>query len=139
MHTVVPQVEQEWGRFILDKALGFPQLNLKTREGISRTEKGTQRTCATKILPNFRVNFLVRFASKRFLNPLFYCAVSSNCSENSLVLFVRFFGFGVPFWPLIILALTMSGLLAKVWSARPCNTILHCIAPHRIAESVLVT
>ena len=26
--------------------------------------------------------------------------VPSNCSENSLVLFVRFFGFGVRFWPL---------------------------------------
>ena len=46
-------------------------------------------------LPNFRVNFLVRFASK----PFFYWVVPLNCSENSLVLFVRFFGFGVPFWP----------------------------------------
>ena len=42
---------------------------------------------ATKILPNFRANFLVRFASK----PLFYWIVPSNCSENSLVLFVLFF------------------------------------------------
>ena len=41
----------------------------------------------------FRVNFLVRFASK----PLFYWLVPSNCSENSLVLFVRLFGFGVLF------------------------------------------
>ena len=30
----------------------------------SGTEKVPHRTCATKILPNFRVNFLLRFASK---------------------------------------------------------------------------
>ena len=59
----------------------------------SQTEKVPQRTFATKISPNFRVNFLVRFASK----PLFYWVVPSNCSDNSLVLFVRFFGFGVLF------------------------------------------
>ena len=35
------------------------------------TEKVPQRTCATKIFPNFRLNFLVQFASK----PLFYWAV----------------------------------------------------------------
>ena len=58
------------------------------------TEKVPQRTFTTKISPNFWVNFLVRFFSK----PLFYCVVPSNCSENSLVLFVRFFGFGVLFW-----------------------------------------
>ena len=62
----------------------------------SGTEKVPQRTFATKILPNFRVNFLVQFASK----PLLYWVVPSNCSENSLVLFVRFFGFGVLFPPL---------------------------------------
>ena len=39
-----------------------PSLNL------SGTEKVPQRTFETNILPNFRVNFLVRFASK----PLFY-------------------------------------------------------------------
>ena len=66
------------------------------KEGVSGTEKVPQRTCATKILPNFRVNFLVRFASK----PWFYWVVPSNCSDNSLVLFVRFFGFGVLFLPL---------------------------------------
>ena len=65
------------------------------RVRLSGTEKVPQRTCATKILPNFRVNFLVRFASK----PLFCWGVPSNCSENSLVLFVQFFGFGVLFWP----------------------------------------
>ena len=59
----------------------------------SGTEKVPQRTSATKILPNFRVNFLARFASK----PLFYWVVPSNCSENYLVLFVRFFDFGVLF------------------------------------------
>ena len=64
--------------------------------GISGTEKAPQRTCATKILPNFWVNFLTRFASKY----LFYWVVPSNCSENSLAQFVRFFGFGVLLWPL---------------------------------------
>ena len=29
--------------------------------------------------------------------PLFYWVVALNCSENSLVLFVRFFGFGALF------------------------------------------
>ena len=37
------------------------------------------------------MNFLVRFASKH----LFYWIMPSHCSENSLVPFVRFFGFGV--------------------------------------------
>ena len=61
------------------------------------TEKVPQRNCVTKSLPNIWVNFLVRFASK----PLFYWVMTgnpSNCSENSLVLFVRFFGFVGPFW-----------------------------------------
>ena len=39
-----------------------------------------------EISPNFWVNFLARFASK----PLFYWVAPSNSSENSLVLFVRF-------------------------------------------------
>ena len=55
----------------------------------SGTEKVPQSTCATKTLPNFRMNSLVRFASK----PLFYWLVPSNCSESSLVLFVQFVGF----------------------------------------------
>ena len=38
----------------------------------------TGRTCATKKLPNFRMSFLARFASK----PLFHWVVLSNCSEN---------------------------------------------------------
>ena len=47
------------------------------------------------------MNFLVRFASKTLVlmgNDRF---PPPNCSENSLALFVRFFGFGVPFWLLI--------------------------------------
>ena len=61
--------------------------------------KVPQRTCAKKILPNFRVNFLVRFASK----PLFYWVLPSNCSENYLVLFVRIFWlWGCFFCPLSI-------------------------------------
>ena len=63
------------------------------------TEQVPQRTFATKILTNFRVNFLVRFASK----PLFYWVMPTS----PLKLFRKFFGtvralfcFGVPFWPL---------------------------------------
>ena len=47
-------------------------------EFCSGTEKVPQRTFATKISPNFRVNFPARFASR----PLFYWVVPSNCSEN---------------------------------------------------------
>ena len=38
------------------------------------TEKVPQRNCVTKILPNVRLNFLVRFASK----PLFYCVMTGR-------------------------------------------------------------
>ena len=62
------------------------------------TEKVPQRNCVTKTLPNVRVNFLVRFASK----PLFYWVMTGNPLE----LFRKFFGavralFGFvgPFWP----------------------------------------
>ena len=48
------------------------------------TEKVPQRNFVTKILPNVRVNFLVRFASK----PLFYWIMTSNPLE----LFRKFFG-----------------------------------------------
>ena len=47
-------------------------------------EKALQRTFATKISPNFRVNFLVRFASK----PMF-CWVMTG---SPLKLFRKFFG-----------------------------------------------
>ena len=47
------------------------------------TEKVPQRNCVTKILPNVRVNFLVRFASK----PLFYWEMTGNPLE----LFRKFF------------------------------------------------
>ena len=63
---------------------------LKCLRGLSGTEKIPQRPFATKILPNFQVNFLVRFTSK----PLSYRVVPSNRSENSLVLFVRLLGLG---------------------------------------------
>ena len=46
--------------------------------------KVPQRNCVTKILPNVRVNFLVRFASK----PLFYWVMTGNPLE----LFRKFFG-----------------------------------------------
>ena len=48
------------------------------------TEKVPQRNCVTKNLPNVRVNFLVRFASK----PLFYWVMTGNPRE----LFRNFFG-----------------------------------------------
>ena len=66
-----------------------------THTHTSGTEKVPQRTCAAKIMPNFRVNFLVRF-----VKPLFYSVVRSKCSESSLGLFTRIFGFGVLFLPL---------------------------------------
>ena len=73
-----------------------PETNYHS-QALLDTEKVPQRTFATKISPNFRVNFLVRFASK----PMFYWVngpvTPSNRSENSLALFVRFFGFGVLF------------------------------------------
>ena len=47
-------------------------------------EKVPQRNCVTKILPNVRVNFLVRFASK----PLFDWVMTGNPLE----LFRHFFG-----------------------------------------------
>ena len=43
---------------------------------------------------NFRVNFLVRFASKT----LFYWVAPWTCSQHVLLLFVRLFGFGVFFF-----------------------------------------
>ena len=65
-----------------------------------RDRKVPQRNCVTKILPNVRVNFLARFASK----PLFYWVVTGN----PLGLFRKFFGavrafFGFvgPFWLLV--------------------------------------
>ena len=42
----------------------LPKKNTKRKSG---TEKVPQSTFATKISPNFRVNFLVRFASKTFV------------------------------------------------------------------------
>ena len=48
------------------------------------TEKVPQRNWVTKIAPNVRVNFLVRFASK----PLFYWVMA----DNPLEMFRKFFG-----------------------------------------------
>ena len=64
-----------------------------------RDRKGTPKnfTCATKFLPNFRVNFVVRFVSNP---PLFYCAVPSNCSVGAVRAMFWLWPFGVPFWPL---------------------------------------
>ena len=79
-------------------------------EKLRDTKKVPQKTSATKILPNFWVNFLVRFASE----PLFYWVVPSTCSEKSLVLFVRFFGFGVRFW-LLKMSKNILTLLDFFW------------------------
>ena len=80
-------------------------------------EKVPQRTRATKILLNFRVNLLVRFASKR----LFYWVVPSKSSDNSLVLFVRFFGFGFSFGPEIV------GNRGQLWTSALSP---HLLSPH---------
>ena len=78
-----------------------------------RDRKGTPKSFATKISPNF----LVRFASK----PLFYWGfLPSNHSENSLVLFVRFFGCGVLCWLLTLSKTTERGAVhTSVWTGRP--------------------
>ena len=75
-----------------------------TSELYQGQKKGPQRTFATKISPNFRVNFLARFASK----PLFIV-----CS--ALDFFRKFFGAVLAilwlwgsFWPLTV-ALSGSG------------------------------
>ena len=65
------------------RASSFAETSPENRgQKLQHFEWGTktvqQRTFATKILPNFRVNFLARFASK----PLFYWVVPSNCSEK---------------------------------------------------------
>ena len=62
------------------------QPNLASQESVfGGTEKAPQqRNCVTKILPNVRVNFLVRFASK----PLFYWKLTGDPLE----LFRKFFG-----------------------------------------------
>ena len=93
-HLLIPETQSQSNIPILAEILN-PGLKIaiSIEKFQSRTEKVPQRTFVTKISPNFRVNFLVRFASK----PLFYCVLPSNCSENSLVLIVRFLGFGVLF------------------------------------------
>ena len=63
---------------------------------VTQQKQGTN--CVTKILPNVRVNFRVRFASKPFCLQGDDSITPYNCSDNSLVLFVRFFGFVSPFW-----------------------------------------
>ena len=67
----------------------FPQISSDFLKppSLKPPEKVPQRTCATKILPNFRVS-----------KPLFYWVVPSDCSEKSLVAFTRAFGFGVLLW-----------------------------------------
>ena len=47
-------------------------------EEVLETDKVPQRSSGTKSLPNVRVNFLVRFASK----PLFYWVVTGNPLES---------------------------------------------------------
>ena len=62
--------------------------------GKNQGRKGTPKNFCDKDFAELSGDFLVGFASK----PLFYWVAPSNCSENSLVLFVRFFGFGVLLW-----------------------------------------
>ena len=62
-----------------------------------RDREGTPKNLCDKDFAKLSgVNFLVRFASQ----PLLYWVVPSNCSEHSVVLFVRFFCSGVLFWHL---------------------------------------
>ena len=64
---VCPEIKQKHPQ---DRKTIFETLSLpvaKVLPPVLGTEKVHQRTCATKILLNFRVSFLVRFASK----PLF--------------------------------------------------------------------
>ena len=68
-----------------------PKIEIFCAHPLPKSPVLIQRTFATKILPNFWVNFLVRFASK----PLFFLGSAPNCSDSSLVLFAGFFGFGV--------------------------------------------
>ena len=69
-----------------------------------------QRKCVTKILPNVRVNFLVRFAPKS----LFYWDNPFELFRIFLVLFVRFLAL-CPFW---LLTLSLSDCVATVKTAR---------------------
>ena len=82
----------------------YLSLSLSTSLSLSIDfSQGQKRYPKELLRQRFRVNFLVRFASK----PLFYwvfCPRDAKCSENSLVLFVRCFGFVVLFW-LVILSL----------------------------------
>ena len=80
----------------------------------SGTEKVPQRTFAAKISPNFRVNFLVRFASKP--------STPSNWSENSLALFVRFFGFGV----LSLIAVAEAEVWPRVPQPTSSSSVVTC-------------
>ena len=58
-----------------------------------RDRKVTTKKLCDKDFAALWVNSLVQFASKLF----FYWVLPSNCSENSLVWFTRFFGFVGPF------------------------------------------
>ena len=61
------------------------------------TEKVPKRTCVKKILPNFRVNVLMQFASK----PLFFWGSASRIVQKILWYFSCDFSFGVLFLALI--------------------------------------
>ena len=59
-------------------------LTLRSKPLLLGTEKVPQRNCVTNVLPNVRVNFLGRIASK----PLFYWVMTGNPLE----LFRKLFG-----------------------------------------------
>ena len=87
-----------------------------------------QRTLAIRIaaitLANDSAITIARFRPSKLRapnpsKPLFYWVVASNCSEKSLVLFVRFCGFGVLFWPLFVHVL--SNLRARTAKTLICT------------------
>ena len=64
-------------------------------------QKGTPKNLCAKEFAELSGELSVRFASK----PLFYWAVPRIVQKTLLVLFVRYFGFGVLFWALDFLDL----------------------------------
>ena len=80
----------------------------------------------TKILPNVRVNFLVRFASE----PLFCWIMTSDPLElfrNSLLLFARIFGFVGPFFrPVMFLVRMVFFAILRLF---PKNSLKRLLGP----------
>ena len=89
-----------WGPYFLTKKkLPAAEQSVFKRGILSQSFGPGQKRYPKELLPQrfrrtFGVNFLVRFASK----PLVLLGSALELFRNSLVLFVRSFGFGVLFW-----------------------------------------